>query len=179
MEEPEEKPPPAVCAQRCLSRGQIRLQLALAGSTDLAPGSFLHLAQGYPADWYGGAWGRGRKVQESTQRVSQELELLQSRKKLKEMEGRKQRRRKGRCSHFPGAVPADSWTLTRAVLQPVDRKPPKASRFELASRHPSPWEEPLEQLWGASWQHEQPAATSKSRFSSKEHQGTSGHRNSS
>lgn len=80
LEEPEEKPPPAVCAQHCLSGGQIRLQLALAGSMDLAPGSFLHLAQGYPADWDGRDWGRGRKVQERKQRVSQELELLQSRK---------------------------------------------------------------------------------------------------
>lgn len=122
-------------------------------------------------------------MQERKQRVSQELELLQSRKlQLKEMEGREQRRRQGRCSHLRGAVPADSWTLTGAVLKPVDRNTPsmvRASRFELASRYPSPWEEPQEQFWGASWQHEQLAAMSKGWFRSKEHQGTLGHRNSS
>lgn len=149
----------------CLPGGRIRPQLALAVSMELAPGPLLRLAQGRccPVEWDGRVWGRcGKGAGGDTKGFPRSWGRLGAGgRQLKELEGRKRRRNWGRTPYLPGAVSAGSWTLTGAVPKPEDIRVSKASRSELGSRCPSQWEEPQEQFWGASWQHEQPAAKTK------------------
>lgn len=143
MEESEEKPPPMARAQSAVSLGD--------GSVPSWPWPFQWSslrALSYISPRAGaGQWSRMAESGENIGRCrrghkgfSWELGLLQSRQ-LKKLEGTKRRRRR-RSPHLPGAVPADSQILTRAVLKPEDIKAPKANRFELGSRCPSQWKSP-------------------------------------
>lgn len=112
---------------------------------ELTPSTCLTQSCCCPAEQDGSIWGRCRKVWEETPRVLFAAGGIQ----LKELEGKKWRRRKSCISpHSPGAVPADSQTLTGAVPNPEDMRTSKASRPELKSRCPSQLQEPRSSFRG-------------------------------
>lgn len=115
-------------------------------SMELTPGTWLTQSWRCPAEQDGSIWGGCRKGWEETQRV---FPFGAGGRQLKKLEGKKWRGRK-RCisPHLPGAVPADSQTLTVAVPNPEDIQTSKASRFELGSRCPSQLEEPRSSFRG-------------------------------
>lgn len=98
----------------CLPGGQVRPQLALAVSMELAPGIFLCLAQGFPAERDGRAWGRCGQGHKG---FSQELGLLWSWKKAAPTSWKGGNRRRRRFTVF-SLPPYTSQELSRMIAGP-------------------------------------------------------------
>lgn len=134
---------------------------------DLTPGTCLTQSWCCPVEQDNSIWGGCRKVWEETKRVC-------SRRKTKSQKGKnggEVRGKKNISPHLPGAVPADSQTLTGAVPNPEDIGTSKASRFELGSRCPSQLEKPRSSFRGQAGSMKNQQQRPKDMFRSTGHLG--------